>query len=116
MARTAEDFTYSYEEMARLSGWDVNRIYQDATRKSIQMGRLEQVVVWLAANGVPELRAEMARSIVPVVLGTKRERQTSRDKDLDKRLDTMLALFEHDAGARKGRAKKISRTKLKLSS
>lgn len=116
MARNPEPYYYTAEELAREAGWPVNRVHQDVTRHDLQLGRVAEAAVWLAANGAPELRARMAKRLIPVVLGTK-ERRPGSNQALSNIIgsDLMLIIFQEDAGKRKKRSRSISRTKIKRS-
>lgn len=108
MATHALEWTYNYETLAKLSGWPVNKIQQDTTRGRMQPGRLADAVLWLAENGAPELRAEIAKRLLPVVLGLHRPNHHAKEiGNLVSGLDLLQQVFRRDEQARRLRAKKI---------
>src|SRR5688572_20682964 len=105
MSRSSTPYAYTVETLVKLSGWPRNRIDQDVRRKDLRLGKVEEAAVWLAANGNPELRARMARKLLPVVLGTKERRpQDSAALAEIIGLDLLETIFDLDAGKRKRRA------------
>lgn len=112
MSRTPDKFTYNTEILARLSGWAVNRIHQDTHREGINLGRFEEACLWMASNGLPEFRAELAKRLIPAVLGARR--RTEENETLLNQAssyDLMLEVFKRDRLFRDSRAKKIAKVR-----
>ena len=112
MARTPDAFTYNIETLANLSGWPANRVHQDVHREGIDISYLRDAAFWLASNGTPEVRAEMAKRLIPAVLGSRR--RTDENEMLFNQAssyDLMLEVFRRDRMFRDQRAKKIIRTR-----
>jgi hypothetical protein len=61
MARPAI-FSYSYADLARLSGLTKNTVHQHVTRRTFDPGSLESVVCWLARHGTLKLRQKLLLS------------------------------------------------------
>jgi hypothetical protein len=112
MARQPNEYTYNIKTLSELSGWEPNRIYQDAHREGLKISKLSEAVEWLAANGLPELRARLARRVLPVILGTRRHTEEN-DYLLSKPLsyDPVLEMFQLDRNLRNARAKKIAKVR-----
>jgi hypothetical protein len=64
MSKPAEEYRYTRDHLAKLSGWSKNRIDKDVSRDGFQVQRIEEVAVWLAANGPPEIRRRMAQHLL----------------------------------------------------
>jgi len=105
------EFTYTYDTLLKISGQTSERLRQDISRGDLIPESLASVAVWLADNGMPRLRAEMAKRLIPPVLGTTR-RDLKANKELQAMasgLDIVLAIFQRDQQARRTRSKKISK-------
>lgn len=112
MARTPDEYTYSNETLARLSGWTINRIHQDVFREGVNLGRFDEACLWLASNATPEFRAELAKRLIPAVLGARR-RTEENDTLLNQAssYDLMLEIFKRDRLLKDTRAKKIAKVR-----
>jgi hypothetical protein len=113
MAKPKPTFEYDAQTLADLSGWELNRIYVDINRGDLNLGSLASVVVWLAANGKPGLRAAQASRLLPAIFGTSGRGQKAQEKlNLMCQSEMLRTVFEGDTAARKSVAKRISKGKL----
>lgn len=114
MSRTPEAYTYNVETLVNLSGWPRNRVYQDITREGLDVASIRDVAVWLSANGGPELRAEMAKRLIPSVLGSRRRTDDNeRLFNQASSYDLMLEIMKRDQLFRAARVSKIRKVKRK---
>lgn len=67
MTKQEKKFEYGYRDLAEQSGWDTMRVRTDVSSRGLQPDRIEEVAVWLAANGSPEIRQLMAEALMPVI-------------------------------------------------
>lgn len=70
MPKTPESFHYTRDTLSEMSGWPVNRIYQDEVTGVLDTSNLASVTIWLAANGTDIIRAAMASRLFPALFGT----------------------------------------------
>lgn len=61
MPRKPSEWTYSYLDLAKLTGLSQNAIHQAVTRGNLDPGNLESVLVWLSRQANPELKRAMLR-------------------------------------------------------
>lgn len=113
MANKPLTFEYDYETITKLSGWTPDHLRQSVARDGVKIASLSDVAIWLAANGKPKLRAEMARQLLPAIIGVEL-RRTSSSRDLSNQVrnfDLLLEIFERADKLRHARSKKISKSK-----
>jgi len=115
MGSHALQWTYNYETLAKLSGWPYNRLAQDSSRENANFERLDETCIWLAENGRPELRAEMAKRLLPTILGLPSRGQAAAAQltNIISTIDLLYQIFRRDDQLRKARAKKIVKSKAK---
>jgi hypothetical protein len=113
MATKEKNLIASREMIAHCSMFDLQFVHQAATRGQMNTEDLASVCVWLAEHGKPELRAAMARRLVPVVLGVSSRDQSKNDQlaMLVEDHDILLSIFRRADKPRQARAKQIGRTK-----
>lgn len=101
------------EMIAHFTNFDKNFVDYAATRGQVNTEDLGSVAIWLAENGKPELRAQMARRLAPVIFGIISRDQTKNDQtaSLVEDYDLLLHLFRRADKLRQARAKQISKTK-----
>lgn len=107
------EFMYNYETLSHLSGWASDRIRQDVARKSLKLGDLRSATIWLAHNGLPEIRAEMAKALLPVALGCVRRSDENGLANIAGSYDILRQLYKRDDSARHARGNRVSKSKLK---
>src|SRR5688500_14110699 len=99
------------ELIAHYSQSEVMFVHQEVKRKNLDALDLGDIAVWLAEHGTPEIRARMARRLVPVVLGLVQRSSADSDRLLSKVEDMDLArmIVNTAAKPRKERAAKIAK-------
>jgi hypothetical protein len=98
----AKPYEYTRDDLAALSGWQRNTIDQEVKR-GLKAEKIEEVSVWLAEHGPPEIRKRMAEKLLPVLL----------DGIGDLIRDHLpTGIFREENYRRKFRGAKISKTKL----
>jgi DNA polymerase III epsilon subunit-like protein len=113
MAAKEKKLIATREMIAHYSMFDKNFVDRCAVRGQIDTEDLASVCIWLAEHGKPELRAQMARRLVPAVLGVSGQDQTKNDRlaALVEDVDILLSIFKRVDKPRQTRAKQIGRTK-----
>lgn len=102
MSRNKQQYIYTRDQLAELTGWTKNRIDQDVSRDGFQVDKIDEVAVWLAANGPPEVRRRMAEHLLKDVWNGLYD--TIRDHLLE-------AIFQRSSRHRLDLAKKKQPTK-----
>lgn len=113
MANKPLTFDYDYETITKLSGWTPEHLRQSVARDGVKIASLADVAIWLAANGRPKIRAEMARQLLPAVFGIELRRPSANRKLAGQvnSIDLLLQVFERADQLRHARGKKISKSK-----
>lgn len=105
-----KEFAYNYETLANLSGFSSDNLRKAISRGELNVGDLRSAAVWLASCGAPELRAEMARRLIPAVLGTSHRADQPGMHNIATSYDVMLQIFKRDVASRSGRAERGVKT------
>lgn len=66
-----KEWTYSYEDLVRITGMDLDTVYQHKARKNFDPGKLESVLIWLGRHAKPAIRQELVRYSLDYYLGLK---------------------------------------------
>jgi hypothetical protein len=109
-----KEFYYNYETLAHLSGFSSEDMRKSISRGEIKVDDLRSVAIWLASKGSPDLRAEMARRLIPVVLGTSKRADQTGLHNIASSPDLLLQVFRRDVKERTARAGQAVETKKKL--
>lgn len=70
MPKPRSQFCFDRQTLSEISGWSLNRIYQDEVRGVLDPNDIASVAVWLAENGKDILRATMASRLLPALFGS----------------------------------------------
>ena len=116
--RQKEGYPYGYTrgQIADFAGVTENLINQEVRRGNLDFNDPLQVLVWLAGNARPVIRARIARQVLPVVFGIpprKGKRATEVADIIANGDDFLTKMFEADREPETKRRKSIAQTKRK---
>jgi hypothetical protein len=109
-------YGYTRGQIAEFAGVSENMINQEVRRGNLDFNDPLQVLVWLAGNARPVIRAKIARQVLPVVFGVppRKGKRAAEVADMIANGDDFLAkVFEADREPEAKRRKSIAQSKRK---